>query len=145
MQTFIVKFIPNDIKAATVIHKIIMPKFNDKDFYRTMVSWNGFSTGKRKGATKEERKTYRDRTCWSPTGLYYTHDAHEDEWLERIRHRMEWIKQRTDLDEKQMVQLLTAFDETKFPTVKHASLYDFYDYIGFDRKARKYRKSSNLA
>ena len=26
------------------------------------------------------------------------------------------------------------------PVIDHASLYDFYDYIGFDRKTRRYKK-----
>jgi hypothetical protein len=139
MRTFIVKFIPKDDSGNCIIHKIPIPDVGEKGFYRIVGSWNAFSTGKRKGATKEERRKRHDGVCWAPTGLYYTHDAHEEEWLEKVRRQLEWVDERTDLNDKQRAETKARVDETKFPTVEHASLYDFYDYIGFDRKARRYK------
>lgn len=138
-KIFIVKFIPNNIDDQCVIHKIKMPNYNEKGFYRETESWNSFSTGKRKGLTKDDRMSGKTTCCWSPIGLYYTHDCHEDEWLRKNENRLNYYRKRTDISAQKIEELLELNDERKFPTIEHASLYDFYDYIGFDRKTRKYK------
>jgi hypothetical protein len=133
MRNFVVKFIPKDAQSQRVIHKIAMPEYGDKGFYRTIESWNGFMTGRRKDATKEEKQKHLDGCTRAPTGLYYVHDHTEEEWLAHNSRTMESIARITKKD------ISEVDDETKLPVVNHKSLYDFYDYIGFDRKTRKYR------
>lgn len=137
MRTFIVKFIPDD-GGQCIIHKIRMPDYFDKGFYRDVCSWNWFQSGKKKGVTKTDRARRRITCCWSPTGLYYTHDWIEDEWEQKVIRTLARNKLRTDRTEAELAVIEKALDERNFPTFNHASIWDFYKHIGFDRKARKY-------
>ena len=138
MRNFIVKFVPHDEKYPQVIHKIRMPDFKDKGFYRDITSWNAFCSGSRRGLTKEDKKSKKVGCCWSPDGLYYTHEHVEQEWLKAVERRFKWAVERFGESKKE--ELEKELDERKFPVVEHNSIWDFYKYIEFDHKARKYIK-----
>lgn len=128
MKNYIVKFVPKDESQKQVIHKIKMPDCDEKGFYRQSISFGAFRNGHRKNATKKEKESYRAGCVWAPSGLYYTNEFVEEDWLKWNAERVERLK-KYNID----------IDETKLEVVEHENLFAFYDYIGFDRKKRIYR------
>ena len=104
------------------LHRIPIPTPKEKGFYRTVLSLSAFNTGARKGASKEEKRIYRNNCCWTPDGLLYSGKREE-----------EWISEQTRLAAK-----FPQLDERDKPKIEHESLWAFYEYIGFDYKKRKY-------
>lgn len=134
MRHYIIKFIPKDDSEQRIIHKVKAPERWEKGSYKISLSFESFSEGKRKDATKEEAESYHDRCCWSPKGLYSTIDFIESEWLRANTRRIASLKKFLSRKE------VNKHDETKWPFIIHENLYAFYEYIGFDRKKRIYVK-----
>lgn len=124
MEIRIFKYIPNkfSIFPNEVIHKIKFPSNWEPKRYISLISLSAFNHGRKKNATKEQRAKYMDSCCYSPQGLYYC-KLTEEQWLK----------------ENEVVKHL--YDETTLAVVEHESLWDFYKYIGFNHKKRKYDKS----
>lgn len=127
MRNFIFKFVPNDNSKSEIIHKVKIPDFSEKGFYRETTSFNAFCSGKRANATKEDKNCYRDTCPWAPDGLYYN-AGEESEWLKENTRRVNRLKKYGP----------PYYDEVKLKTICHENIYDFYNYIGFDRKRRLY-------
>ncbi len=111
-----------------IIHMIKFPTYFEPKWYTTVISLTYFNSGKRKGASKRDTEIYRDRCCWSPNGLYsiktYSEWEREQEHLSNFVSNGEYI--------------LRDLDQRNYEYIHHNSLWDFYEFIGFNRKKRRY-------
>ncbi len=116
-------FVEIDNKTADhrLVHRVSIPTASEPGFYRAVSSYNAFREGKRKGSTKWEKEHYKDRCCYGPDCLYY--GEREDQWLR---------------DQERQAKHIPDLDDRLLPKIEHASIWDFYNHIGFDHTARKY-------
>jgi hypothetical protein len=114
---------PGDCARKRQIHKFTMPELGEPGFYRQTTSLNAFRHGRLKGVTPEDKRLRQTSCCWAPTMLWYL--EREEEWLANQRRLAR-------------NPVLTKLDERVLPQHVHASIYDFFAYIGFDRQARRY-------
>lgn len=131
-RTYIAVEIPRDNKSKTEdrkIHEITVPELGEPDGYFQALSIEAFRGGRRKGAGKADKACHHDRCCWGPKALF------------SLKSREDW---ETDVEitvsSPVMKKHVPDFpDERTFPRIKHASIWDFYNHIGFDHKLRGYR------
>lgn len=105
---------------SQVRHELIIPEYDEKGWYITIGSMNAFGSGKLKNATKEQRDTYRDSCGWDHKNgvLYSIKNSKDDAWFCESC-------QRAGIPVPPIV-------------MTHKSIWDFYTFIGFDRKRRRY-------
>lgn len=134
MRTKIIVEIPhNDRGSNRVIHRIAMPDYDEPGWYTQTISLSAFHTGRRRGATAEERRTRRDGCCWAPGRLYYClHNREED-----------WHREQDRLQARMAEHGISYPDERQCETIEHDSIYAFYEHIGFDRKRRRYKDDND--
>lgn len=95
-------------------HKIQFPEYHDAKWYIKMIS---------RGAFFESAKQ-RNR---SDNFLYYLVDDSYDEQQHKLRMAMKYPE----------VGDFEAVRDAKMPVIEHAGLFEFYEYIGYDRKKKK--------
>jgi hypothetical protein len=110
MRTEIVKRIdlPSCIHAE--FHEIQIPEFKDEGFYRTMISYDAFFES-------PKRRNKNDDYLY----LVVTDNTISDSMREKFP---DVVKREEERD-------------ANLPRIKHDSLYDFFEYIGYDRKKQK--------
>lgn len=109
-----------------VIHEIPIPSIGEPGFYRAVVSLDSFSSGKRAGVSTPERACFRTSPAWAPGRLY------------RLLRIEEWEEEVARITDSMRKHLHDWPDERELPRVRHASIWDFYAHIGWDRKRRRY-------
>ena len=95
-----------------LIHKIKRAEFDDKGFYISAVSFNAFFFSlKKRNRNQSKNKLYAQKIF--------------EEWYE----------------EQEMVSknpIIAHLDQRLLPYVEHDGIWDFYKYIGYDYKTKKY-------
>lgn len=121
------------------LHEIAAPIFGEKGWYIFVNQFNAFTSGRRKGCSKEDTRLHRTSCTWGERSLYLL--KFEDEYLEELR-----IFKEAGLNEKEVLEMyVDAGDASRIedvPRLQHKSLKDFFNYIGFDTKSRRYRDPS---
>lgn len=119
----IIKEIPQpferELAIGRTIHKITMPEVTDSGFYRQTTSYNAFAHG----GVRSGRKA----PCHAPGRLFYCHSDRLEHWLRE--------QQRIAGD-----PILADLDERLRPAVEHASIWAFYEHVGWDYKAKRWVK-----
>ncbi len=107
-MTFRVIFVqvPRDRQGDEVVHWVTI------DGYTAIMSLHAFETGKRKGASAEDKRRGIDVCSWSDTHAFYQYKD------------VAWARH--------------AADYADTPTVEHEDIWSFYRAIGFDHKNRRY-------
>lgn len=135
MALLICRAIPIGPAAEDIaLHKIAFPNYGEPGWYRQMISLSNFQTGKQAG--KVAQRGIGMGTCpWNHTaGILYSLKTEKDH--ERDMRIM--LDSATEASPEVGAKLRAMF--AAVPVIEHAGLYEFYDYIGFDRKARRYRE-----
>lgn len=114
------------------IHRICVPDIREKGFYVEALKRDGFCNGKRRNATEWEKQVFRDGCTWAPWGMYYTLTFNEDDWARKNSESLE------SLSRVLPPEIVSWHDESKFPVVDHPCIDDFFRFVGFDRKRRRY-------
>ena len=126
----------SDSEHEDVQHIVHLPNYNESGWYRLITSIGAFSNGNLKsGVSKKMKSVHRDTCVWNHLKKVVYIVKTEEEYNNDIRQNiisMNIAKSGLGDEYKDIV------DRGKF--VEHSSLYDFYDYIGFDRKRRCYRR-----
>ena len=137
MPTFYyVREIPNSLtENERVLHRIAFPSYGEPGWYRLTRSAGAFRHGQQKGLSAKMRAAHRSTCGWDheKRTLYSMKSAHEHET------DMSIMLESAEAASPEVGAKLRAIYEA-IPVIDHASLYDFYDYIGFDRKTRRYKK-----
>lgn len=116
-----------DVGDEETLHRVAIPSPAEKGFYRAVGTLNSFCYGgERANATTKERAVYRAGKCWKPLGdgsylLYYG------------MREVEWIRREQDFEER-----WPGKSKINHPKIDHASIWAFYEHIGFDYKKAKY-------
>lgn len=117
------------------LHRIVVPSYSDKGWYRAVTSANAFRSGKQKGVPRHLAERHFDTCGWD----------HAKNILYSLKRSHDF-----DVEMRIMIESLEAVDPERgailrnrhgaVPVIEHASLFDFYEYIGFDHKTRRYKK-----
>lgn len=137
MRTFIVSEMTHEGRDKR-LHSIPVPDVGEHGFYRHICVLSNFSHGRRKGASKRDRESYRDGCNWSPNRLY------------RIMPAWEFYAE-ANASAESLAGLLPGYVKFEeyaggagcekaedIPTIPHESIYSFLGTIHFDRKLRRY-------
>jgi hypothetical protein len=115
------------------LHRIAFPEYGEPGWYRLVGSFNAFRTGKQKGVPSDLTKRGFGTCGWDHAkGLLYNlkrQDEHEFDLKTMLDSASHVNKEVGD-------KLRKIYADVE--VIDHASLYDFYDFIGFDRKTRRY-------
>lgn len=117
------------------LHRISFPEYGEPGWYRLTRSANAFRSGRQKGVSAELKARHFDSCGWDheKKTLYSLKDGHS------YKTEMDIMIESAEATNPEVGAKLRAIYDA-IPVIDHASLYDFYDYIGFDRKTRRYRK-----
>lgn len=117
------------------LHRIAFPSYGEPGWYRQTRSVNAFRSGRQKGVSADARRRHYDGCGWDheKRTLYSIKSAHDHEVDMKIM--LESVEAASPEAGAKIRAMYAAV-----PVIDHASLYDFYDYIGFDRKTRRYKK-----
>jgi hypothetical protein len=132
MREWVFKEIPPDDvdNSKRIIHVVKLPSFGEPGFYQQTVSLTYFREGKRAGATKRQQILYTDTCCWKQDGtLFFC--IPKEQWEAEDQREVASFKRQGVTD---------WISELTLPRIEHETIYAFYEYIGFDRKRRKYIK-----
>lgn len=114
---------------VAVLHKVTIPLWADKGFYRQIMSLNAFFHG------RNDRNNF-----WALHPKTAEANGHKPSkpthafWY----YGLDW--EEFEADKKSAFSLGSAY-YSKIPVVEHASMWDFYEHIGFDYKTGKYMKT----
>ena len=118
MKTITVRRI--DLKGSihSELHKINIPNQKDDGFYRTMISYDAFFESCK-------RRNQNDK---------YLYVVNDDNRTERL------LKQVNDPNRSEILRDVDKWEidrDSKLPVIKHENLFEFFNYIGYDRKRKK--------
>ena len=117
-----------------IIHEVVLPPDLSSKNYAPSRSIGAFQNGKRKGASKTDKRVYRDRCCWGPRCLFVTKTM--EQWEQDCEMNAEVARK---MSEKYPDITDDAPDPRSVSRIVHNSVWDFYKAIGFDYKSRCYR------
>lgn len=123
------------------LHRILLPVYGEPGFNRMIRSVTWFRSGTQKGYIHPDYKGRGYDTCGWDHGRNILYSLNrEDDQLREERIRMKTI-------EAIAPEAAAAYRAKReaVPVIDHASLYDFYDYIGFDRHKRRYIHGEKIA
>lgn len=113
------------------MHRVHLADYGEPEWEDDVDKIQNFSCSVRHRAdsTQEEREHHQSGYQWSPTRLYV--GKREEEWQMEydFPHQQKLRERFPDLDNK------------KLQWIEHESMQAFFDFIGFDYKARKYREA----
>lgn len=117
------------------LHRIAFPEYGETGWYRMVTSANAFRHGTQKGVSRKLAERGFDGCCWDHgKGVLYSLKR-ADEQETDMRIMLESAEQANTEVGRKLRKLFAGI-----PVINHASIYDFYEHIGFDRKTRRYRK-----
>ena len=120
-----------DIKR---LHTFQVPSVGEQGFYRTALSLHYFQYGKRARRTPQDVSRLRYHCSWGPDALYHVY--RELDWRERMDSSTSMYSAAMQRKEYEGGANTQSVDE--IPRTTHASLYAFFEHIGFDRHKRFY-------
>jgi len=123
MRYYIFTENPHNDKEIKIVHKVCFPDRGGPKSYITITSLNSFFQGNRKG--KKDKSNYKNGCNYSPKSYF-------------CEMRFEIWERRFDDD---YYKKYPTLDERNWPMFEHASLWDFYKFIGFDHKKREYAQT----
>lgn len=109
-----------------ILHRVLMPDFSEKGFYRNTTSGESF---------RQRQLTYwhddfymKNRPCPHHFRCKQIHEWERD----RYNNGRTWRKMRL----KFPTMTANPRDESVVNTIEHASIWDFYTHIGYDHRLR---------
>lgn len=117
------------------LHRITFPSYAEPGWNRMVRSANAFRNGRQKGVPADLVKRHFGSCCWDHKGnVLYSLKPEK----EQHRETMIMIESAEAASPEVGAKLRAEFEA--IPVIEHASLFDFYDYIGFDRHKRRYNE-----
>lgn len=111
---------------AVAIHYITMPRAMANDYYRSVLSLEGFASRERKQTFKKGQPI--SPHCINVRPRHFT-----------MQRRDDWEFRETSVREsfaKRGMPFTRTYGDV--PTFEHASIWDFYKAIGYDYKKKRY-------
>jgi hypothetical protein len=139
--------IPHKDKRRT-IHKLILPELGEPKGYTSILAYDAFAHGARKGASKIDKEHHRGNCNWSPTSLFICKNKEELEMsfqgtLQADKRIGELDKEKFPNNPREKTLIEDYYGGNyqsleEIPTMDHHDIKDFFKHIGFDQKARGY-------
>lgn len=120
------------------LHRFPLPSYGEPGWYRQITSVSHFRSGTQKGYIPKHLKGRGYDSCgWNHRANILYSVKPEDEQFREQQIMLDSLEHA--LGEKAPERLAEFKAKiAAVPVIEHASIFDFYDYIGFDRRKRRY-------
>ena len=112
--------------GAMCVHKVTVPDFRDPGFYRSTMSYSAFFHGHKTDrnnfwALHPKTAKANGLRARKPTHKFWYHYIPWEEWQDQLKREFYKL-------------------DRALPVVEHASIWDFYEHIGWNYKTKKWSK-----